>query len=139
MKSKILDSRLWVTLGVGLWVGLGILHVVLVSHDSRNMILKSDNLSDSPRQVLLEVEAMEKSIAKFWERFDQGLLEVGAMEKSIAKFWERFDWLVEHREDTFHANMLGEVFRKAQGGNVEAIRYLEGKGLLVFPGAEDRK
>ena len=120
-------------------MGLGILHAVVVSHDSRNMILKSDKLSDSPRQVLLEVGAMEKSIAKFWERFDQGLLEVGAMDKSITEFWKRYDWLMEHRPGSFHADMLSAVFKRAQGGDVSAIRYLEEKGLLVFPGAGDRQ
>ena len=61
------------------------------------------------------------------------------MDKQVKKFWDRHDWLVERRAESFLANMLGAVTKRAQGGDVAAIRFLEEKGLLVFPCAEDRK
>ena len=60
------------------------------------------------------------------------------MDKSSTEFWSMFDWLVKHREPGFHGQMLSQVFKRAQAGDVAAIRFLEDKGLLTFPSAEDR-
>ena len=60
------------------------------------------------------------------------------MDKASTEFWSMFDWLVKHREPDFHGQMLSQVFKRAQAGDVAAIRFLEDKGLLTFPAAEDR-
>ena len=35
--------------------------------------------------------------------------------------------------------MLGAVMKQAQGGEVDAIRFLEERGLITFPNASTRK
>ena len=61
------------------------------------------------------------------------------MDKATEKFWDRMDWLKEHSwKDTYLSNMLDQVLKRAQAGDVAAIRFLEDKGLLTFPAAEDR-
>ena len=60
------------------------------------------------------------------------------MEKSRDKFWERVDWLKEHRPDSFYVTMLDAVLARAKDGEVEAIVFLEKRGLIRFPSAGSR-
>ena len=55
------------------------------------------------------------------------------MDKASTEFWSMFDWLVKHREPGFHGKMLSQVFKRAQGGDVAAIRFLEDKGCSSSP------
>ena len=55
------------------------------------------------------------------------------MDKATEKFWERVYWLKEHRPDTFYVHMLDAVMSRAKEGEVEAIRFLEKRGVITFP------
>ena len=60
------------------------------------------------------------------------------MDKATEKFWERVNWLKKHRTDTFYVHMLEAVMKRAKGGEVDAILFLEKRGLITFPNAGSR-
>ena len=60
------------------------------------------------------------------------------MDKSKEKFWERVDWLKEHKPDTFYVHMLDAVMSRAKDGEVDAILFLEKRGLIQFPNTGSR-
>ena len=57
------------------------------------------------------------------------------MDKATERFWERVNWLKEHRPDTFYVHMLDAVMSRAKDGEVEAILFLEKRGVITFPHA----
>ena len=60
------------------------------------------------------------------------------MDKATEKFWERHKWLIENRPDTFYVHMLNAVMQRAKDGEVDAIEFLEKRGLIEFPNAGSR-